>query len=138
MKYYVYVIGLKPEVMLEKKFREWNPQYREGKSCYYVGSSYLKPEERYKIHREKIPTKKGEKQYNKWVYKYHDGLRHGKYKNLPVYGGCRGGARLAPPAHRKGGTRAQEVQPRTPTRRGAWEARSQTDAVRGFARGAPL
>lgn len=85
MKYYVYVIGLKPEVMLEKKFREWNPQYREGKSCYYVGSSYLKPEERYKIHREKIPTKKGEKQYNKWVYKYHDGLRHSKYKNLPVY-----------------------------------------------------
>lgn len=85
IKYYVYVIGLNPGVLNEPKFKKWNPQYKEGKSCYYIGSSYLPPSERYRIHTERIPMKRGSNQYNKWVYHYHDGLRPSQYKNLPAY-----------------------------------------------------
>ena len=84
-KYCVYVIALKKEVLKEKKFTIMNPQYQQGKKCYYVGSTSLTPEERLRIHVEAIPTKKGTKQFNKYVNRYSDGLRPGQYKSLGFF-----------------------------------------------------
>lgn len=43
-EYYVYVIGLKPEVLQNRRFRDANPDYEDGQPCYYVGYSSKEPE----------------------------------------------------------------------------------------------
>lgn len=84
-KYCVYVIALKKEVLKEKKFTIMNPQYQQGKNCYYIGSTSRTPEERLRIHVEAIPTKTGNKQFNKYVNRYSDGLRPRQYKSLGFF-----------------------------------------------------
>ena len=74
MKYYVYVIDLDKKVLeKEKKFRDANPQYVEGKPCVYVGQSYLTPRERYEQHKSGVRSNKYAKLYGRWV----------KRKNIP-------------------------------------------------------
>ena len=84
-RYCVYVVALKSEVLNDKKFAKKNPQYIEGKKCYYIGSTSLTPEERLRIHVEAIPTKKGNRQCNKYVNRFSDGLRPGKYKSMGYF-----------------------------------------------------
>jgi len=84
-KYCVYVIGLKPEVLKHKKFRIENPDYQEGKACYYVGSSSLSPEERAEQHRDAAVNKKGNRLYNTFAHTYFDGLRPSKYRNIQPF-----------------------------------------------------
>ena len=79
------MIALKKEVLKEKKFSIMNPQYQQGKNCYYIGSTSRTPEERLRIHIEAIPTKKGNKQFNKYVNRYSDGLRPRQYKSLGFF-----------------------------------------------------
>ncbi len=57
----------------EKKFRDANPQYIEGKPCVYVGQSFLKPRERYKQHKDGTKSNKYVRKYGRWV----------KQKNIP-------------------------------------------------------
>ena len=83
--YSVYVIGLKLEVLLSAKFRKANPDYIEGKSCYYVGSTALTPEERAEQHRTGACNKKGKRLFNTFARDFFDGLRPSKYKNIPVF-----------------------------------------------------
>jgi len=72
MPYNVYVIQLKKEVLEEKKFQKANPEYIEGKPCYYVGYTSHSPEERAIIHRDALRSKKGHPLYSKLCYKYFD------------------------------------------------------------------
>lgn len=81
-KYCVYVIGLKPEVLKHKKFRRENPDYQEGKPCYYVGSSSLSPEERAEQHRDAAVNNKGKRLFNIYAHSYFNGLIHSKYRNV--------------------------------------------------------
>jgi predicted GIY-YIG superfamily endonuclease len=79
MPYHVYVIGLKKEVLNEKKFRDDNPEHEEGKPCVYVGYSSKTPEERYRQHVTGAISKKGHSLANKYVQRYHEGLRPRQY-----------------------------------------------------------
>ena len=75
MKYYVYVIDLDKKVLeKEKKFKDANSQYTEGKPCVYIGQSSKSPEDRFKQHRE------GGRLSNKYARLYGRWL---KQKNIP-------------------------------------------------------
>ena len=74
MQYNVYVIALKPEVLNKPKFKRATPNYINGKPCIYIGQTAKTPEDRYHQH------KAGGMLSNKYVYKYHDGLRPRKYQ----------------------------------------------------------
>lgn len=50
-RFMVYVIALDLGVLSSKKFREDNPNYREGSPCYYVGMTSSAPEVRYEQHK---------------------------------------------------------------------------------------
>ena len=49
--HHVYVIELHPDVLQERKFRQCNPGYVQGKPCVYVGMTGLAPEERFANHK---------------------------------------------------------------------------------------
>jgi hypothetical protein len=78
-KYYVYVIRLKDSVLQKKKFQEANPDYKEGKPCYYVGSTSKLPGLRAEEHRTGARNKRG-RLYSAIAMKYFDGLRPSKFK----------------------------------------------------------
>jgi hypothetical protein len=78
-KYSVYVIRLKEGVLEKKKFREANPDYKEEKPCYYLGSTGKTPEVRAEEHRTSARNKRG-RLYNPIAMNYFDGLRPSKYK----------------------------------------------------------
>jgi predicted GIY-YIG superfamily endonuclease len=50
-RFTVYAILLSPDVLASKKFREANPQYIEGRDCFYVGMTAKSSAERYEQHR---------------------------------------------------------------------------------------
>ena len=81
----LYVIALDKEVLKEPGFRKYNPQYEEGKNCYYVGESGYSAEKRFEIHKNKIPTRKGFSQHNKYVTKYGLYLSKTQYPNVPEF-----------------------------------------------------
>ncbi len=83
--YRVYVIGLKPEVLVSKKFREANPDYIAGKPCYYVGSTSHPPEVRAAKHRDAAAKKNGQKIYNSFAHSYYDGLRPSQYEKITAF-----------------------------------------------------
>jgi len=84
-RYCVYVIRLKPEVLKHKKFLRENPDYQEGKPCYYVGSSSRSPEERAEQHRDAAVNKNGKRLFNIYAHSYFNGLRPSKYRNVPPF-----------------------------------------------------
>jgi hypothetical protein len=51
-KYSVYVIELDPEVRQIQKFRNRNPAMNPLKPCFYVGSTWRTPDERYDQHKQ--------------------------------------------------------------------------------------
>ena len=69
IRYSIYVIRLKEDVLRHKKFREANPNYIEGKPCAYVGETELTPEERFQEHRTGF-RKNGLKWHNTYVKNY--------------------------------------------------------------------
>ena len=75
-KHYVYVVNLEPREKISnfKKFKERNPNYVDGKPCVYVGQSSLKPEARFKQHKDGYKA-------NRYAKKYGTYLR---YKNTRV------------------------------------------------------
>lgn len=50
-RFIVYAIRLELEVLKSKRFQIANPNYIEGKDCYYVGMTARNPEERFQQHR---------------------------------------------------------------------------------------
>ena len=78
-KYYVYVIRLKEAVLEKKKFRKSNPDYVEGKPCYYIGSTGKTPEKRAEEHRTGARNKRG-RLYSPIAKEFFNGLRPSKYK----------------------------------------------------------
>ena len=81
----LYVIALDKKVLKEPGFRKYNPQYEEGKNCYYVGESGYSAEKRFEIHKNKIPTRSGFSQHNKYVTKYGLHLSKKQYQNVPEF-----------------------------------------------------
>ena len=77
--YFVYVIKLKDSVLSKKKFREANPDYVQGKPCYYVGSTSKSPEVRAEEHQTGARNKRG-RLYSPIAKEFFDGLRPSKYK----------------------------------------------------------
>ena len=71
----IYVIELELEVLEHRKFREANPNYVEGKKCFYVGMTGRTPQERFLQH------KRGYKS-NSYAKKYGIGLRPWYYEKL--------------------------------------------------------
>lgn len=47
----IYVIELDLKVLKDKRFRDANPNYMEGKKCFYVGRTGRTPEERFQQHK---------------------------------------------------------------------------------------
>ena len=85
MPYSVYAITLKLEIVKTKRFKERNPQYIEGKACYYVGYTSKDPKVRSEQHRLKIRGKNGNRLWSTIANKYHNGLtkkghKYGKVK----------------------------------------------------------
>lgn len=78
--YSVYVIRLKDAVLSSKKFRKANPDYKEGKPCYYVGYTGKDVEVRAEEHRTGAGNQRG-RLYSAVAHEYFDGLRPTKYKN---------------------------------------------------------
>ena len=77
--YFVYVIRLKDSVLNKKKFKEANPDYVQGKPCYYVCSTGKNPEVRAEQHRTAARNKRG-RLYSPIAKEFFDGLRPSKYK----------------------------------------------------------
>ena len=69
MPYYVYVIGLDPSVLENKRFLKKNPQYIDGKPCVYVGQSARTPDERFVQHREGHKSSSFPKKYGLYLQK---------------------------------------------------------------------
>ena len=72
--YSVYVIALHKDVLNHTRFIRRNPDYIDGKACFYVGQTSKIPEERLEIH------KRGGRLANKYVEKYGKCLRSRKYE----------------------------------------------------------
>ena len=63
----VYVIALDLEAMKDKKFREANPNYVEGKPCVYVGRTGRTPDERFQQHKDGYKSSKYPHRYGKYL-----------------------------------------------------------------------
>lgn len=51
-RFTVYAIRLQQEVLKSKRFRIANPNYIDGKDCYYIGMTAKDPKERFEQHRQ--------------------------------------------------------------------------------------
>ena len=70
----IYVVELDLKVLESKDFRDANPDYIEGKKCFYVGMTGLTPQERFLVHKSGIKSGRG------FVKKYGIGLRPWYYQ----------------------------------------------------------
>lgn len=59
----IYVIELSQEVLINKKFREANPDYVSGKPLAYVGMTSRTPEERFAQHKAGYKSARLAKKY---------------------------------------------------------------------------
>jgi hypothetical protein len=82
--YHVYVIELSRDVLLERRFRDANPAYIDGKPCVYVGMTGLDPDVRFDKHKAGI-------QSNRYVRDFGLRLRPDLYEvyNPMPYDGAR-------------------------------------------------
>ena len=80
IEYCIYVIELNKNVLKDKKFREANPDYKEGKPCVYVGSSAKTPEKRFEEHITGARNERG-KLYNKYANEHGERLKPRLYRS---------------------------------------------------------
>ena len=83
-RYHVYVIELSRDVLHERRFRDANPTYVDGKPCVYVGMTGLDPDVRFDKHKAGI-------QANRYVRYFGLRLRPDLYEvyNPMPYDGAR-------------------------------------------------
>mgnify|MGYP001227279548 CR=1 FL=1 len=62
-RYNVYVIELDKDILKVKKFRDANPDYKEGKPCVYVGRTARTPKERLAQHKRGFKAAKFVRRY---------------------------------------------------------------------------
>ena len=62
-KYSVYVIELDPKIRQIQKFRNRNPRMNPLKACFYVGSTWRSPDERYDQHKQGYKSNTYAKKY---------------------------------------------------------------------------
>lgn len=55
-RYNIYVIELDKEVLTKKRFMKANPDYVDGKRCFYVGMTSHAPEKRFEQHKAGIKS----------------------------------------------------------------------------------
>ena len=63
----VYVVRLDDAVLTDKKFREANPQYKNGKPCVYVGMTGLTPDERFQKHKQNHKANRFVREHGKYL-----------------------------------------------------------------------
>ena len=63
LRYNIYVIELDRSVLESKRFRDANPNMSSEGRCFYVGQSYLPPEERFQQHKDGYKANKLVKEY---------------------------------------------------------------------------
>ena len=68
-RFNVYVIELDEAVLKHKRFREANPDWKEGKGCLYVGMTARTPEERFRQHKAGYRAARFVKKYGRWLRK---------------------------------------------------------------------
>ena len=73
----IYVVRLSDEVLQVKRFRDANPNYKPGKSCFYVGMTGRTPEERLAQHRAGYKSCSLVKNYGRHLAKK-------KFENIPL------------------------------------------------------
>ena len=66
-RYNIYVIELEKGVLNEKKFRQANPGYIDGKPCVYVGMTVRTPEERFAQHKRGYKAAKFVRKYGLYL-----------------------------------------------------------------------
>ena len=78
----IYVIELDKRVLKRKKFIQANPNYIEGKDCFYVGYSSKTPEIRFEQHKSAYRNLKGNKLFSNIVRDFGTKLRPFYYKHI--------------------------------------------------------
>ena len=78
----IYVIQLDKRVLKRKKFLQANPDYIEGKDCFYVGYSTKTPEIRFEQHKSAYRNLKGHKLFCNIVRDFGIKLRPFYYKHI--------------------------------------------------------
>ena len=68
-RFNVYVIELDEAVLKHKRFREANPDRKEGKGCLYVGMTSCTPEERFQQHKAGYKAARFVKKHGRWLRK---------------------------------------------------------------------
>tara|TARA_B110000196_G_C20931175_1_gene560006 strand:- start:163 stop:486 length:324 start_codon:yes stop_codon:yes gene_type:complete len=63
----IYVIRLDNSILTEKRFRDKNPDYRNGKPCAYVGMTGKTPDERFRQHKNGYKSAKYAKKYGRYL-----------------------------------------------------------------------
>ena len=63
----VYVIALDKSALNDKRFREVNPYYVEGKPCVYVGMIGRTPDERFRQHKEGYKSSRYPRKYGMYL-----------------------------------------------------------------------
>lgn len=66
-RFNVYVIALDLDVMKDRRFREANARYIEGKPCVYVGMTGRTPDERFEQHRNGYKSSRYPRKYGKYL-----------------------------------------------------------------------
>ena len=72
----IYVIRLSEKVLDESKFMQRNPNYQQGKPCFYVGMTGRSPQIRFLQHKSGYKSNKYAKKYGLWLAKK-------KFNNIP-------------------------------------------------------
>ena len=62
-RFNIYVIELSQDILKVRKFREANPNYKQGKPCVYVGMTARTPKERFQQHKEGYKAARFAKKY---------------------------------------------------------------------------
>tara|TARA_X000000368_G_scaffold397934_1_gene367519 strand:+ start:212 stop:553 length:342 start_codon:yes stop_codon:yes gene_type:complete len=78
----IYVIELDKSVLKRKKFLKANPDYIEGKDCFYVGYSSKTPELRFEQHISAYRNSKGKRLFSNIVRDFGVKLRPFYYKHI--------------------------------------------------------
>ena len=61
----VYVVALDREVLTVRRFREANPNHKQGKPCLYVGMTGITPDQRFANHKKSYKASRIVKKYGK-------------------------------------------------------------------------
>lgn len=65
--YFIYIVRLDDKVLNHSKFIKMNPNYKEGKPCFYIGQTVHDPDIRFKQHKQGYKANKYVKKYGLYL-----------------------------------------------------------------------